>query len=133
MLLGRVLIMTGLRSALAESGRPQPLMDLAVGAMVISVALEIATYAVVAGAAWAGGGSTRALDSVAFQLNDMLFGPLGVSLLCAGAAMWLSGLFGRVLPGVALVAGVMATLIGLGFGSPKFADVVSALGFAARR
>ena len=125
--------MTGLRTALAESGRPQPLMDLAVGAMVVSVALEIATYAVVAGIASSAGGdgSARSLDAVAFHLNDMLYAPLGVSMLCAGAAMWLSGLFGRVLPGVALVGGAMATLIGLAFGSPRFANVVTGLGFAA--
>src|SRR4051794_31335435 len=51
-LLGRILIMTGLRAALVASGRPSPLMDLAVAAMVVSVALEIATYAIVAGTAW---------------------------------------------------------------------------------
>ena len=61
----------------------------------------------------------------------MLYGPLGVSLLCAGAAMWLSGLFGRVLPGVALVGGALATLDGLAFVSPKFADVSGALSASA--
>jgi hypothetical protein len=135
-LLGRILIMTGLRSALAASGRPQPLMDLAVAAMVVSVVLEIATYAVVAGVSWSVGrggstGAVRALDSVAFTLNDMIYGPLGVSLLCAGAAMWVSGLFGRVLPSLALVGGAMGTLLGLAFVSPTFAGVATGLGFAA--
>jgi hypothetical protein len=135
-LLGRILIMTGLRTALADSGRPQPLMDLAVAAMVVSVVIEIATYALVAGSSWAVGhgasaSSLRMLDAAAFKLNDTLYGPLGVSLLCAGAAMWFSGLFHRVLAGIAVVGGVMATLIGLAFVSPQFVDVASALGFAA--
>ena len=135
-LLGRILIMTGLRTALADSGRPQPLMDLAVAAMVVSVVLEIATYAVVAGMSWSTGhggsaASVRALDAVAFKLNDMIYGPLGVSLLCAGAAMWFSGLFGKVLPILALTGGAMATLLGLAFVSPQYADIATALGFAA--
>ncbi len=135
-LLGRILIMTGLRTALSESGRPQPLMDLAVGAMTVSVALEIATYAVAAGTSWSAGRagaatSMRGLDAAAFTLNEMIYGPLGVSMLCAGAAMWLSGLFSKLLAGIAIVGGVMATLLGLAFVSPGLADVATGLGFAA--
>ena len=70
-LLGRVLIVIGLRTALADSGRPHPLMDFAVAAMLASVVIEITAYAIVAGAAWshAHGGSTdvlRGIDAVAF-------------------------------------------------------------------
>jgi hypothetical protein len=104
--------------------------------MVVSVVLEIATYAVVAGVSWSAGHggsavSVRGLDAAAFKLDDMIYGPLGVSLLCAGAAMWISGLFGKVLPGIALAGGAMATLLGLVFVSPKFTDIASGLGFAA--
>ena len=74
--------------------------------------------------------SVRTLDSAAYMLNYMIYGPLGVSLLCAGAAMWLSGLFGKVLAGVALVPGLLATLLGLAFAAPKFEDVAAALLFA---
>ncbi len=134
-LLGRILIMTGLRTAFGDSGRPQSLMDLAVAAMVVSVAIEIAVYALAAGVAWSVGNgasaaSVRTLDSAAYLLNYMIYGPLGVSLLCAGAAMWLSGLFGKVLPVAALAAGLLATLLGLVFVAPRFEDVAAALQLA---
>src|SRR3954453_10450108 len=68
-LLGRILIVTGLRAALADSGRRQPLMDFATAAMAVGVALEVATYGIVAGTSWAGAhgattGALRMLDSV---------------------------------------------------------------------
>jgi hypothetical protein len=72
----------------------------------------------------------RGLDSVAFELNNTLFGPLGVSLLCAGAAMWASGMFARVLCGLALLAGVVATVLGLAFNAPALSDVAAALQIA---
>lgn len=134
--LGRVLLMVGLRAALADSGRPQRLMDVAVVAMAVSVALEVVVYAVAAGAAWAlgHGGSaatTRTLDAVASSASEMLYGPLGVAMLCAGVAMWRSGLFPRVLCGLALVSGVACTAIGLALTAPRFAAVAGALSAAA--
>src|SRR4051794_19503397 len=70
-LLGRILIVTGLRSALADSGRRQPLMDFATAAMAVGVGLEVATYGIVAGTSWAGAhgattGELRMLDAVGF-------------------------------------------------------------------
>ncbi|MGH3508883.1 MAG: hypothetical protein ACRDPI_01470, partial [Nocardioidaceae bacterium] len=108
--LGRVLLMVGLRDALARSGKAHPMMDVAVVAMAVSVTVEIVVYAVSAGAAWSleRGGSvavTRALDAVAFQTNLMIYGPMGFSVLCAGLAMWRSGLFGRALSALAMVGG----------------------------
>jgi hypothetical protein len=134
-LLGRVLIMTGLRSALVDSGRPQRIMDFAVVAMAASVILEVATYAGTAGGAWYldNGGSSdvvRGLDAAMFLLNNMIFGPLGVAVLCAGAAMWISGLFSRVLCGIGLLAGVAATLLGVAFAAPGASSAAEALGFA---
>ena len=115
--------------------RPHPLMRLAVPAMLASVVLEIATYAVVSGAAWAqahGGtaASLRGLDAVAFQLNLMILGPAGVAMLCAGAAMWASELFSRALPVLALLIGALLTLAGLVSTAPKLSGLESALSFA---
>lgn len=131
-LLGRILIMTGLRSALSDSDRSHPLMEIAVAAMAVGVVLEIATYALVSGASWAlihGAqvGTVQALDAAAFQLNQMLFGPTGVAVLCAGIAMWHSGLFPRVLSGLGLVAGALVTVVGLALVAPKYADLAGAL------
>jgi hypothetical protein len=122
-LLGRVLIVIGLRTALADSGRPHPLMDLAVAAMLASVVIETATYAIVAGAAWshAHGGSTdvlRGIDAVGFQLDVLVLGPAGVSLVCSGYAMWVSRLFPRVLSGAALLAGTLLVVHGLAAAAP---------------
>lgn len=134
-LLGRVLITTGLRSALAASGRPQPLMDLAVVAMAVSVTLEIAVYALTAGASWTlanggAGGTVRGLDAAAFMLNQMLFGPLGVAVLCSGWAMWRSGLFARVLCLIGIVSGAGGVVLGVAFASPSYAGVAQALNFS---
>jgi hypothetical protein len=124
-LLGRLLIMTGLRSVLADSGRPQRVMDLAVATMTVSVAVEISTYAVVAGASWYvdhGGSITvvRGLDAATFELDHRVFAAAGASAMCAGAAMWASGLFPRVLSGLGLVGGFGMVLSGLVFNAPKF-------------
>lgn len=133
-LLGRVLIMVGLRTALDRSGRDHPLMGLAVAAMLASVVVEIATYAIVSGAAWAHAhgsdmSTLRGLDATAFQLNQMIFGPLGVAVLCAGIAMWTARLFPRVLSGLALVSGVLLILAGAAATAPKLSDVMNVLTF----
>ncbi len=123
-LLGRVLMMTGLRQVLNESGRPQALMDLAVPAMLASVVVEVVVYAVTAGTAWSlenqGSMETaRMLDAAAWQINQMIFGPLGMAVVCAAAAMWLSGLFPKVLCVVGLVGGAAGLLTGLAFSAPE--------------
>lgn len=134
--LGRVLLMVGLRSAHAESGRADRLMDAAVAAMAVSVALEIAVYAVASGSAWALGhggsaGATRSLDAVAFQLNQTIYGPMGISLLCAGIAMWRSQVFSRRLAGLGAAAGISFTVLGLTAVAPRFAGLAGALSAAA--
>lgn len=131
-LLGRLLIVTGIRSALADSGRPRHLMDVAVLAMGVSVAIEITTYAVVPGAAWYldHGGSidtVRALDAATFTMNNAIFGPLGVAVLCSAAAMWSSGLFPRVLCALGVVAGVGNALVGLMFSAPAVTGIAEML------
>lgn len=132
--LGRVILMVGLRAALAAPGRDNTLMDVAVVAMAVSVALEVVVYAVAAGAAWAldRGGSlatTRALDAVAFVTNQTIYGPVGVSVLCAAVAMWRSGWFAKPLSALGIVAGVAFTALSLVLVGPRFtsaADVASA-------
>lgn len=135
-LLGRILLMSGLRSALAESGRPQRIMDFAVPVMAVSVALEITTYAVVGGASWYldHGGSAdvvRGLDAASFEVGKMVFGTAGVALACAAAAMWSSGLFSRVLCAVGVVGGILLVLPALFLNAPRFNDVADALTSAA--
>jgi hypothetical protein len=134
--LGRVILMVGLRSALAEPGRDNTLMDVAVVAMAVSVALEVVVYAVAAGAAWAldQGGSlatTRALDASAFITNQTLYGPLGVSVLCAAIAMWRSGLFARALCALGVLGGSVFTVLALGLVGPRFTGIADAASAAA--
>lgn len=112
---GRVLYLAGLKASLRARPRELPLMDFAVGAMAVSVTLEVAAYAVVAGAArladaGADSGLVVALDAAGFWLDLLVFGPGGVALLAAGAAMLRSGLFPSWLSAVALVAGAAGTV-----------------------
>jgi len=130
--LGRILVMVGLRAALPDTRRLRPLLDVAVIAMAVSVALEIVVYAVAAGGAWSldhGGSSgvVRVLDAVSYQLNQTIYGPLGAALLCAGWAMWRSGAFHRALAALALTAGALTTLLALAFVAPRFSDVAQGL------
>ena len=102
---------SGLKASLQARPRELPLMDVAVAAMAIGVVLEVAAYAVVAGAARAAADGADAalvgaLDGVGFWLNLMIFGPTGVSMLAAGAAMLRSHLFPRWLGWLAVLAGV---------------------------
>ncbi len=127
-LLGRVLLVVGLRAALADSGRPHRLMDFAVAAMLVGVVVEIAVYALTAGVAWSleNGGSAaaaQALDAGAFELNAMLFGPSGVAVACSAYAMGVSGLFPKALSGVGLAAGAALVLVGLAFTAPSLMSV----------
>lgn len=132
-LLGRILLMVGLKASLVASGRPHPLMGFAVVAMSVSVVVEIAAYALAAAAAQLGAAHTEGMVAVewaAGMLNRMLMGGLGVSVLCAAWAMWRSGLFPRVLSILGLIAGVGVTL-GAMFVAPSFAAVYDILGSAA--
>lgn len=132
---GRLLIMVGLAVALAESGRRSRLMLAAVTAMAVSVTVEIVVYAVVAAAAQGASGvpvgTLRLLDLVASQLNLMIYGPLGISLLCAGLAMWRAGLFVRALPVLALISGLAFFVIGAALGGPDQRDLVHPVSAAA--
>jgi len=133
--MGRLLVVVGLAAALRRSARDNALMGVAVAAMAVSCALEIAAYAVAASVAWTvplGSVATdRALDAVSYDLSLMVWGPFGVSLLCAGLAMARTRLFGRILPVLALLTGALASAIGLAFTRPSGHGAVGALGAAA--
>lgn len=125
-LLGRVLIVIGLRKGLVDSGRPHGLIDLAVVAMAASVVIEIVSYGMVGGTAVVAnhGGDAdvvRGLDSVAFTVNTMIFGPLGVAVLAASWAMLRSGLFSRYLCWVGLLGGALLAVYGLAFAQSESA------------
>ena len=113
-LLGRILLIVGVRASLRDSNRPQRLMDLAVAAMAVGVSVEIATYGLAAGASWAvdegaDPADLRILDSALLALNQMLFGPTGVAVLCAGLAMLASKLFHPGLCWLGIVSGAALT------------------------
>jgi hypothetical protein len=132
--MGRLLIMAGLAASLRQSLPDGTLMSVAVAAMAVSCALEIAAYGITASLAWTLplGSVTidRSLDAVAFYISLMVWGPFGVSMLCAGVAMMRTRLFGRVLPFLALIAGALATVLGLAFTRPAGQGAVGALGAA---
>lgn len=109
-LLGRVLVFVGLRSALADSGRPHPLMDFAVVAAGVSVALEVAAFAMLAAAAdLADAADTTALvvlDRAGGWLNAMIYGGLALAIVTSSWSMRRSGLFSTPLVVFGMVAGV---------------------------
>jgi len=109
-LLGRILLFVGLRRALADSGHGHGLMDFAVAASAVSVTLEIAAYAISTGAAELADPDDPSamviLDRAGGWVNQMIWGPLAVAILCAVWCMWRSGLFSTALHVVGAVAGV---------------------------
>jgi hypothetical protein len=92
----------------------------------------VATFAVTAGAAFAlanhgATATTAALDSVAWNLNMMVFGPLGASVLVSALAMWRSAAFGRGLCAVGGVAGVVLVVQALLFSGPDQSSTAEGL------
>lgn len=117
-LLGRVLFSAALRKALRNSGSDSLLADFAVGAMIVSVALELASFGPTAAAGWvadtqAEGTAVMALDAAGSMMFQMVFIPLMVSVFAASTAMWVSKLFRRWLSGLGLVAGVIGIVGGI--------------------
>jgi hypothetical protein len=134
-LLGRILIVIGLRAALAGTGPRQPLLDFALAAMVVGVVVEIASYAIVAGASWAGSegatpGQLRMVDSVAYAMTGMLWGPTGIAIVCCAVAMRRFQLFPRTLVTVGIVGGCLMALLGVAFLAPRYGDVAAVLSIA---
>lgn len=109
-LLGRVLVFLALRRALVDSGHGHLLLDLAVVAAAVSVALEVASYGLAAAAAHLAAEGEEAgmlvADQVGAGLNLMIGGGLGVAIVAASYCMWRSGLFPTALNALGLVSGV---------------------------
>lgn len=121
-LLGRILLIVGLKTSLAASRRPHPVMAFAVVAMSVSVAIEIATYGLAAAAAQLGAAHPEgmvALEWAAGMMNGMLFGGLGLSVLCSAWAMWRSGMFPIVLNILGIIGGAGMTIAAM-FVAPDF-------------
>ena len=117
-LLGRVLFVAGLRDALSDVPRARVLVDWAFGAMVVSVAIEIVDYALVASGAWlahagASADSIVALDTVGTVVFLVVFAPLGASVLAASLGLLASRLFPRLIGWLGVVAGSLLTAGGI--------------------
>jgi hypothetical protein len=117
-LVGRVLYVAALRSAFRDSGYASTLLDVALGAMSISVAIEIVSYDVVGAGAWladrhAGAATVAALDAASTVLFLTIFGPLAVSVVAASIPMVTSRLFPRWLAWLGVVTGVLLVVAGI--------------------
>jgi hypothetical protein len=118
-LLGRVLVFVGIRDALARSGHADPLLDWAVAAAAVSVALEIVAHGVaVAGARAAENGagtdSLVLVNEIGAGAGFGIYGGLGVAVGCSAWVMWRSGLFTVPLPvlgGIAAAGLVLSQLL----------------------
>ena len=125
-LIGRILIIIGLKNALAASGRSHPIMDFAVVMMAISVVLEVLTYALFANAAQWGAThpeSMVALEGTSAALHGFVYGSLGVSVFCSSWAMLRSELFPKALPIVGIISGVLMALSVL-FIAPSLSNIL---------
>ena len=117
-LLGRVLFAAAVRRAFHDSGYRSTLLDFALGAMIVSVAIEIAALSLPAAAAWiAERGSDQsaivALDTAGSITFLMVFAPVGVSILATSAAMLGARLFPGWVGWLGVVGGALFTVGGL--------------------
>jgi len=132
-LVGRILIIIGLKNGLAASNRSHPIMEFAVVMMAISVAFEILTYILFASAAQLGAAHPEgmvALEWTSGALNGLVFATLGVSVFCSAWAMLRSELFPRALPILGMVSGIPLALSAL-FISPSLSNIGGALSAGA--
>lgn len=117
-LLGRILFVVALRKAFRDSGRESALLDFAVGAMILSVAIEVVAVSLPATAAFlvdsgAESSIVVTLDSTASVMFMLVFGPLGISLLAGAAPMITTGLFRGWLGWLGIIAGILVILFGI--------------------
>lgn len=117
-LLGRVLFVAAVRRAFHDSGRRSTLLDFALGAMIVSVAIEVVSLGFPAAAAWiADKGSDPsaivALDAAGSVTFLLVFAPIGVSVASAAAAMLGARLFPVWVGWLGVVAGVLVIAGGI--------------------
>lgn len=117
-LLGRIVFVAALRSVFGDSRLERVLTEIALGAMVVGVAIEIVQLGLTATAGWlaeagADPAAIVALDAASTVLFTLIVATIGASVLAASAAMLLSGLFARWLGGLGVVAGVLIVAGGI--------------------
>lgn len=117
-LLGRVVFVAALRGALTAWRPLRTLMDIALAAMAVSVAIEVVQVGLTATAAWlaeAGleAGPIVALDGAATVLFSLIVSTVGASALASSIAMLLSGRFARWLGWLGVVAGALVITGGI--------------------
>lgn len=132
-LIGRILIIIGLKNALTASDRSHPIMEFAVVMMAMSVAFELLTYTFFATASHLGAEHPEgmvALEWTSGTLNGLVFGTVGVSVLSSSWAMLRSELFVKALPILGIVSGIALALSAL-FISPSLSNIGGALSSGA--
>jgi hypothetical protein len=117
-LLGRIAFSAGLRNAFRTSARQLALADWALGAMAVSVVIEIIEYSLDAAGGWLADAQTDVavivgLDSAAAMLNHMIYAALGVSVLAGSLAMVQSDLFPRWIGWLGLITGSLLVCGGI--------------------
>lgn len=120
-LLGRIAIPVGIRSALRDSGRSMVLAEIAVGAMALSVALEVAGEAVVGAAVLLAASGTDGativqLDGTAGWILSMVWGPLGVSVLASSFCLFRTRLVPTWTQWIGMVGGALIIIKGIATG-----------------
>ncbi len=117
-LLGRILFVAGIRDGLHRSGARTLLADFALVAMAVSVIVEISTWSLVAGGAYAAvNGADQStlvgIDALANFRLAVLGAPLAASILAASVAMLRSQLFPAWLCWLGLIAGAIGSVYGV--------------------
>lgn len=125
-LLGRILFVAGIRDGLRKSGAETLLADFALGAMAVSVILEIGAFAV-AGAAvqavakGADQSTIVGIDAAANWLDMTIIAPFAVAVLVVSFAMLRSRLFPAWLCWLGLAAGFVGMVDGVILGEAFYA------------
>jgi hypothetical protein len=125
-LLGRVLIVTGVRDALRSIGHGSPLVDLAVGAMTVSVVVELLSVMSVATGqvlAVQGGHDDTVvmLDTLAGLAYACILPPLGLAVGLSAITMLRSRAFPIWIPAVGCLSGVLLVVGGV-LGGPGYLE-----------
>jgi hypothetical protein len=123
-LVGRILLILGIRDALRSLGGNSTLVSWAAVVMAISVALELVSLtmsgaASVLAAREADADLIRALDAVSGFAWGMIFGPLGLAVLLTSWSMARSGAFPQWICGGGMFGGVLMIVGGI-FAGPAY-------------
>lgn len=142
-LLGRIAFAAGVRDAIRQSPRQIAVADLAFGAMIVSVLLEIVAYGVAGATAHLashGGdpGVVVGLDRVVDWVSQIIYAPLGVFTAASGFAMLRSDLFPKWICWLGAGVGTIITAYGAVAGpiirstgsAHDFGEAITGLGVA---